>query len=165
MPIDLTEFSAAINAALEEGSFCVVATCGQDGPDIGFKGSMQVFDQGHLCYWERTRGQHLVNLRSDPRVAVMYFNRERGKYLRMYGRAQLHEGGPLRDQIMAQVPCVGASHGSGTEGSRRADPGRPARGSLRTHLPASRWHVGRLVRRLGALRDIYVRDGVREVKD
>jgi len=32
----------------------------------------------------------------------MYFNRERGKYLRMYGRAQLHEEGPVRDEIMAR---------------------------------------------------------------
>jgi predicted pyridoxine 5'-phosphate oxidase superfamily flavin-nucleotide-binding protein len=104
MPIDLTEFSDAINNALEESSYCVVATCGPDGPDVGYKGSMQVFDRDHLSYWERTRGQHLANLRSDPRVAVMYFNRERGKYLRMYGRAELHEEGPVRDEIMARSP-------------------------------------------------------------
>jgi len=61
-----------------------------------------VFDRDHLSYWERTRGQHLANLRSDSRVAVMYFNRERGKYLRMYGRAELHEEGPVRDEIMAR---------------------------------------------------------------
>lgn len=104
MPIDLTEFSDAINIALEESSYCVVATCGPDGPDVGYKGSMQVFDRDHLSYWERTRGQHLANLRSDSRVVVMYFNRERGKYLRMYGRAELHEEGPVRDEIMARSP-------------------------------------------------------------
>lgn len=104
MPIDLTEFSDAINSALQESAVCVVATCGPDGPDVGFKGSVQVFDQDHLSFWERTRGQHLANLRSDPRVAVMYFNRARGKYMRMYGRAELHEEGPLRDQIMGRTP-------------------------------------------------------------
>jgi len=102
MPIDLTEFSDATNIALEESSYCVVAICGPDGPDVGYKGSTQVFDRDHLSYWERTRGQHLANLRSDSRVAVMYFNRERGKYLRMYGRAELHEEGPVRDEIMAR---------------------------------------------------------------
>ncbi|MDP2674432.1 MAG: pyridoxamine 5'-phosphate oxidase family protein [Dehalococcoidia bacterium] len=104
MPIDLTEFSDAINIALEESSYCVVATCGPDGPDIGYKGSMQVFDGDHLSYWERTRGQHLTNLRRNPGVAVLYFSRERGKYLRMYGRAELHEEGPVREQIMAKTP-------------------------------------------------------------
>jgi len=104
MPIDLTEFSDAVNNALDESSYCVVSTCGPDGPDIGYKGSMQVFDRDHLSYWERTRGQHLANLRRNPGVAVLYFSRERGKYLRMYGQAELHEDGPVREQIMAKTP-------------------------------------------------------------
>lgn len=78
MPIDLTPFAEGINNALTEGTFCVLATCGDDGPDVGFKGSLQVFDDQHLCYWERTRSGHLANLRSDPGVAVMYFSGQRG---------------------------------------------------------------------------------------
>src|SRR5438128_1071003 len=89
--IDLTPYAEAVNSALAEGTFCVVATGGQDGiPDIGFKGSMLVFDREHLAYWERTRGQHLANLRRNPGVAVLYFSRARGKYLRLYGHASLH---------------------------------------------------------------------------
>src|SRR5262249_20791070 len=95
----------AVNNALAEGTFCVVATQGAEGiPDIGFKGSLQVFDRDHLAYWERTRGGHLANLRANPGVAVLYFNRERGKYLRMYGRAELYEDGPVREQIKAKTP-------------------------------------------------------------
>ena len=105
MSIDLTEYADAINQALAEGTFCVMATQGTDGiPNIGFKGSVLVFDQDHLAYWERTRGQHFANLRVNPGVAVLYFSRERCKYLRMYGRAELHEDGPVREQIMARVP-------------------------------------------------------------
>jgi hypothetical protein len=104
MPIDVTEYAEAINNALAEGTFCVLSTCGEAGPDIGFKGSMQVFDADHLCYWERTRGGHLANLRSDPRVDILYFSRERGKYLRLYGRAELHEDDATREQIMARTP-------------------------------------------------------------
>src|SRR5262245_15768606 len=64
MSIDLTPYAGAINTGLAEGSFCVVATQGAQGiPDIGFKGSVQVFDRDHLSYWERTRGGHLANLR------------------------------------------------------------------------------------------------------
>ena len=105
MPIDLTPFAEAINSALAEGTFCVLATSGEQGQDIGFKGSIQVFDEDHLCYWERTRGGHLANLRSDPRVAVLYFSRERGKYLRIYGRAELQEDDTTREQIMARTPA------------------------------------------------------------
>jgi pyridoxamine 5'-phosphate oxidase-like protein len=105
MSIDLTDFTEAINNALVEGSFCVLATQGTAGiPDIGFKGSMHVFDRDHLAYWERTRGEHLSNLRANPGVAVLYFNRQRGKYLRLYGQAELHEDGPVREQIMGATP-------------------------------------------------------------
>jgi Pyridoxamine 5'-phosphate oxidase len=105
MTIDLTPYAEAINNALAEGSFAVVGTNGADGiPDIGFKGSLQVFDQDHLSFWERSHGQTLANLRAGGGVAVLYFRRERGLYLRLYGRAELYEDGPARDQIMARTP-------------------------------------------------------------
>jgi predicted pyridoxine 5'-phosphate oxidase superfamily flavin-nucleotide-binding protein len=105
MAIDLTPYAEGIDNGLAEGSFCVLATQGADGvPDIGYKGSVQVFDRDHLSYWERTRGQHLANLTAHPGVAVLYFNRERGKYLRLYGQAELFENGPVREQIMARTP-------------------------------------------------------------
>lgn len=104
MPIDLTEYAEAINAARADGTSCIVATQGGDGvPDIGFKGSLMVFDGEHLAYWERVRGQHYENLRAGPGIAVMYFNRDRGKLIRAFGHAVLHEDGPLREQIMART--------------------------------------------------------------
>lgn len=104
MPVDITEYADAINNALADGTFCVVATNGADGvPNVGFKGSVMVFDADHLAYWERTRGAHHANLQRSPGVAVLYFNRERGRHLRFYGRAEVHEDGPIRDEIMART--------------------------------------------------------------
>ncbi len=104
MPFDLTEYSDAMNSALAEGAPCVLATVDREGnPDIGFKGSMMVFDKERLAYWERTRGRHLSNLLQSPKVAVMYFNRERKLHLRFFGRATLYEEGPMREQVMARV--------------------------------------------------------------
>jgi uncharacterized protein len=106
MAVDLTPYAEPINSALAEGVFCVIATQGMDGvPDIGFKGSVHVVDRDHLAYWERTRGEHLANLRNVPGVSVLYFNRARGLYLRLYGRAELYEDGPVREQIMAGTPA------------------------------------------------------------
>jgi general stress protein 26 len=105
MSIDLTGYADAIDHALADGTYCVLATNGENGvPELGFKGSMIVFDRDHLAYWERGRGQLLANLRRNPDVAVMYFNHERSIYLRMYGRAELHEDGPVREQIMERAP-------------------------------------------------------------
>src|SRR5262245_23839706 len=40
-----------------DGAPCLVATAGRNGPNISPKGSMLVFDDGHLAYWERSKRQ------------------------------------------------------------------------------------------------------------
>ncbi len=104
MAFDLTELTDTVGAALAEGRPCVLATVGEDGrPDIGPKGSMLVLDEQRLAYWERTRGGHLENLRRSPHVAVLFLDLEHGTYIRFFGRAELHEDGPLREQVMQRV--------------------------------------------------------------
>lgn len=104
MAFDLTELTDAVGAALAQGRPCVLATVGVDGrPDIGPKGSMLVLDEHRLAYWERTRGGHLENLRRSPHVAVLFLDLEHGTYIRFFGRAELHEDGPLREQVMERV--------------------------------------------------------------
>jgi hypothetical protein len=51
----------------------LLATSGKDGPNISPKGSMIVFDDQHLAYWERSKKVALENLSQDRRVVVMYF--------------------------------------------------------------------------------------------
>ena len=49
-----------VNNALANGCPCILATVSGDGePDIGYKGSMMVFDDQSLAYWERTKRQHM----------------------------------------------------------------------------------------------------------
>src|SRR4029453_1188012 len=57
--------------AWTDGSPCLLATQGPDGPNISPKGSMLVYDDEHLAYWERSKRQALENLGHDRRVAVM----------------------------------------------------------------------------------------------
>ena len=95
-----------IRAAWDDGAPCLVATEGPDGPNISVKGSMVVFDDNHLAYWERSKKGALENLSHDKRVCVMYANFKAQRdgildsgFLRFYGRAELHESGPLREAI------------------------------------------------------------------
>jgi hypothetical protein len=95
-----------IISAWDDGSPCLVATQGPNGPNISPKGSMVVFDDEHLAYWERSKKQALENLGHDKRVCVMYANfaaQRAGKlesgFLRFYGTATLHESGPTREAI------------------------------------------------------------------
>ena len=73
MPIS-EKLKALIRSAWDDGAPCLVATQGPNGPNISPKGSMIVFDEEHLAYWERSKRQALENLGHDKRVYVIYAN-------------------------------------------------------------------------------------------
>jgi hypothetical protein len=114
-----------INKAWEDGYPCLVATSGPDGPNISPKGSMLVFDDQHLAYWERSKKKALENLGHDRRVCVMYSNFKAQRdgamevgFLRFWGAAELYETGPIHDAIFAKLTKreqehVGADTGIG----------------------------------------------------
>lgn len=95
-----------IRSAWDDGAPCLVATYGPNGPNISPKGSMVVYDDDHLAYWERSKRQALGNLGHEKRVCVMYANFKAQRdgvldsgFLRFYGTAELHEIGPVPEQI------------------------------------------------------------------
>src|SRR5678816_3622282 len=93
-----------IDNALANGSPCILATVSADGePDIGYKGSMMVFDNESLAYWERTKRVHLKNVKENPRVIVLFRDAKTKAAWRFHGTATLHEDGPIRDQVMGRT--------------------------------------------------------------
>ena len=93
-----------IDNALANGSPCILATVSADGePDIGYKGSMMVFDNESLAYWERTRRVHMKNVKENPRVIVLFRDAKTKAAWRFHGTATLHESGQIRDQVMART--------------------------------------------------------------
>ena len=93
-----------VDNALGNGSPCILATVSGDGePDIGFKGSMMVFDNESLAYWERTRRVHLKNVKENPKVIVLFRDAKTKAAWRFHGTATALEDGPIRDQVMART--------------------------------------------------------------
>jgi general stress protein 26 len=93
-----------VDNALANGSPCILATVSRDGePDIGFKGSMLVFDNESLAYWERTKRVHMKNVKENPKVIVLFRDAKTKAAWRFHGTATLHETGPIRDQVMART--------------------------------------------------------------
>ena len=93
-----------VDNALANGCPCVIATASANGePDIGYKGSMMVFDGESLAYWERTRRQHLKNLLENSRVVVLFRDPKTRINWRFHGGATVHERGAVRDQVMART--------------------------------------------------------------
>jgi hypothetical protein len=124
MPLS-DKIKTLINNAWDDGYPCLLATAGEDGPNVSVKGSMIVFDDQHLAYWERSKKKALENLGQDLRVVVMYsnFKAQRDKvlesgFLRFWGTAELHEAGTVHDAIFAKLnkreqEHVGADTGIG----------------------------------------------------
>jgi hypothetical protein len=109
MPIS-PKIKSLIDNAWSDGAPCLLATQGPDGPNISPKGSMLVFDDDHLAYWERSKKQALANLGNERRVAVIYANMKAQRdgvlesgFLRFYGTAELHEQGPMREAIFQKL--------------------------------------------------------------
>jgi general stress protein 26 len=93
-----------IDNALANGCPCVLATVSGDGePDIGYKGSMMVFDKESLAYWERTRRQHLKNVLENPKVVVLFRDPKTRLNFRFHGVATVLQDGPIREQVMSRT--------------------------------------------------------------
>lgn len=124
MPVNQKIRDLILNAWADD-HVCLVGTVGKDGPNISPKGSLVVFDDDHLAYWERSKRKAMENLDSDPRVVVIYSNMKAAREgqiktpaLRFYGTAKVHDSGPIKDAIFAKLlkreqEHVGADTGVG----------------------------------------------------
>ena len=124
MPLSDT-IKTLIRNAWDDGYPCLLATSGPQGPNITPKGSMIVFDDVHLAWWERSKRAVLENLLHDKRVCVIYANFKAQRdgvlesgFLRFFGSAELHDSGSVREAIFASLlpreqTHVGAEAGIG----------------------------------------------------
>jgi predicted pyridoxine 5'-phosphate oxidase superfamily flavin-nucleotide-binding protein len=99
-----------VNKALADNMACLVSTIGEDGyPNVGPKGSVLVYDDETLAYWERSHRSALAGVRKNPKMMVYYRNPGAqgrvppGGAWRFYGRAEVHEQGPIREKVKSMV--------------------------------------------------------------
>ncbi|HLH29585.1 MAG TPA: pyridoxamine 5'-phosphate oxidase family protein [Terriglobia bacterium] len=91
---------------------CLVATALPDGfAQVTPRGSMMVFDDDHLAFWERGRGTTNANLKDGTKITVFFRKPElrqpdllpKGGIVRFYGVATLHKSGPVYEQVWNRV--------------------------------------------------------------
>ena len=98
------EMSELFDTALADGFSCLLGTASKDGqPQISPKGSVMVYDDETLAYWERARRSGLENVKDNPNVVVYYNNQDKRVRWRFYGKATVHESGPVRDEVMSRT--------------------------------------------------------------
>jgi len=93
-----------IDPALARGCPCLVATVSKDGlPNVGYKGSVMVFDDESLAYWERTLQGTSENVEANPNVMILFRDPATRAAWRFVGQATVHKEGPLWEQVMART--------------------------------------------------------------
>ena len=98
------EMRGLINNGLADGFPCMVGTASRDGqPQISMKGSVLVYDQESLAYWERSKRSALENVGENPKVVIFYRNMEKRLNWRFYGTATIHEGDAVREDVMSRT--------------------------------------------------------------
>jgi len=86
-----------LDSALADGHEALLGSIGPDGyPQISPKGSLAVFDDTTLSFWERSHRTSERNLKANPKVVVYYRNAARMKEIpygggafRIYGTARI----------------------------------------------------------------------------
>jgi uncharacterized protein len=109
MPLSDT-IKTLIRNAWDDGAPCLVATVGPLGPNVTPKGSMIVYDDAHLAWWERSKKGAYDNLAHDNRVCIIYANMQAQRdkvlesgFLRFYGKVELIESGPVRERVFSML--------------------------------------------------------------
>lgn len=100
-----------LSTALQDGIPCLLGTVSKDGhPQISPKGSVAVYGDDTLCYWERSRRTAHRNIGANPNVVVYYRNAARAKELpyragiiRFHGTARIVRDGPECDHIWSLI--------------------------------------------------------------
>jgi general stress protein 26 len=104
--ISLTsEMRDHIDNALANRKSCLLVTATATGyPGVGYRGSLLVYDDEHLAFWERTLGSGLEHIRENPHVVVIYRDPDSRIGWRFYGDAHVHDEGPIREQVWERAP-------------------------------------------------------------
>ena len=99
------EMRENVNSALEKGYPCIISTASKDGePGLGFRGSLMIWDDEHIAWWERGRRNQMVNMEENPKAAVVFRNNELNIGWRFYGEVTFHpQGDPLWEQVWERV--------------------------------------------------------------
>ncbi len=110
---------SVLNSALADGTPALLGTATKDGhPQISPKGSIVVFNDDTLCFWERSNRSAAHHLAENPHVAVYYRNAAkassipfRAGAIRFYGDASVANAAD-RDMVWELIP----------EAERKPDP-------------------------------------------
>ena len=98
------EMRDLIDNAIANGTPCILATASKAGePHMSFRGSVMVFDDASLAFWDRVKRQSLRHITENPQVCVLFRHPPKRIIWQFLGEATVHDSGSVREQVMARV--------------------------------------------------------------
>ena len=81
-----------------------VATASKDGkPNVSARGSFRVLDDEHVVFTDQGQLYTLANLRENPQLSAIVFDRSTRKGCRIWGKAvEVSDSGDLFDAVSAE---------------------------------------------------------------
>ena len=103
--IEITkQMKELVDRAHADGWDCTIGTVDNDGqPQLSLKGSVMAYGPATLAYWERAKRTALENVADNPKITVLYNNMADRIRWRFYGTAEVHESGPIREDVMSRT--------------------------------------------------------------
>ncbi len=100
------EIKAAVNGAFEAGKPIVLAYVAEDGqPSLSFRGSTQAYSDDQLAVWVRNPDGGLIkSLAKNPRISLMYRDRDTRTNLQFRGRGHLENAEDIRKKVYESSP-------------------------------------------------------------
>ncbi len=78
----------------------LIATADKTGmPNVSAKGSLRVLDDEHVMFADVNSPRTIANLKENPVAAIIVLDAATRKGVRVWGKARVHESGPLLDQM------------------------------------------------------------------
>ena len=105
----MAKLSEEIKKIIAEFGPALIATASKEGkPNVSPKGSFRVLDDEHVIFANVASPRTMTNLKENPQLTTIIFDRSTRKGCRIWGRAEILDSGDAFDSLSAEYAARGA---------------------------------------------------------
>jgi len=104
----MAKISEEAKKIIAEFGPALVATASKEGkPNVSPKGSFRVLDDEHVVFANIASPRTLTNLKENPQLTTIIFDRSTRKGCRIWGKAEILDKGELFDSVSSEFTSRG----------------------------------------------------------
>ena len=104
----MAKLSQEAKKIISEFGPALIATASKEGkPNVSPKGSFRVLDDEHVVFANIASPRTMANLRGNPQLTAIIFDRSTRKGCRIWGKAEVLDSGELFDSLSAEFGSAG----------------------------------------------------------